>query len=112
MQRFQAQDFTGARCHQEDGGRGGVSYQELSGSFIHQSQKLNRATQYKTALPVCTFLIFPQENGYKQLQVVICGQERYDKGGFEEQEQKVMCSMTHSSTLYLLCDFTEVRQPL
>lgn len=39
MQRFQAQDFTGARCHQEDAGRGGVSYQELSSSFIHQSQK-------------------------------------------------------------------------
>ena len=39
MQRFQAQDFTGARCHQEDAGREGVSYQELSGSFIHQSQK-------------------------------------------------------------------------
>lgn len=70
------------------------------------------ATQYKAALPHACSLSFQQKNGYKQLQVVIYGEERYDKGGFEEQEPKVMCSMTHRSTLYLLCDFTEVRQPL
>lgn len=81
--------------------------------FFHPSILKTYMEQHnKTALPLCTFLIFPTEKWYKQLQVVIYGEEQYDKGGFEEQEPKVMCSMTHRSTLYLLCDFTEVRQSL
>lgn len=71
-------------------------------------------TQYETVLATLTFLIFLMG---KQLQAITSGffmgrKTDIKKGDFEEVKASGNCSLSTSSTLYLLCDFRKVRQPL